>query len=505
MNYAPGAILGSTEPRLWTPPLRELTPDTSVGFEQIDFARYVLRRPLDPWQEWLAIHAGELLPDGSLRFAIVLVLVARQNGKTEVLVILSLYWLYIERTPMILGTSTKLDYAKESWRKAVKLARRTPDLAEEIPARGGVRETNGEQELMIVDEDGEDYRYKIAASNAEGGRSLSIDRLILDELRQHHDYSAWNALEDTMSARHGSQLWALSNAGDDRSIVLNDKREEALKAIREGDTSTDIMLAEWSAPDGSSPLDIEALCAANPNLGRRKDPVRLLKKARRAMMTGGEALAGFKTESMCMRVPKLDPAIDGEAWARCLDPGELSAVRGRVALCLDVAPDGKHATLAAAAVLDDGRVRVEIIAAWDGDACTSRARRDIPRHALRVKPRVVGWLPGGPAAELATDMHPRAGWPPAGVTVAEIRGEVPAVCMGFAKEVAGAQIAHSDDPLGNAHVIGAEKLRVAGDKWVFSRKGGGHCDAAYAIAGAVHLARTLPAPVGKPRLITEDD
>jgi hypothetical protein len=36
---------------------------------------------------------------------------------------------------------------------------------------------------------------------------------------------------------------------------------------------------------------------------------------------------------------------------------------------------------------------------------------------------------------------------------------------------------------------------------VFSRKGEGHVDAAYAAAGAVHLARTLPAPVGKPRLV----
>lgn len=501
-SYAPAVMLGSTVPRLWTPPLRELTPATSVGFDQIDFARNVLRRPFDPWQEWLVIHAGELLADGSPRFSLVLVLVARQNGKTEVLVILSLYWLYVDRVPLVLGTSTKVDYAKESWKKAVQLARRTPILAAEIPVTGGVRVANGEQELMVRSDDDLEHRYKIAASNAEGGRSLSIDRLILDELRQHRDYSAWDSLEPATSARPGSQIWALSNAGDDRSVVLNDKRAEALAAIEAGE-DTDVMLAEWSSPEGADPEDLAALAQANPNLGLRKDARKLLANARRAKASGGEALTGFKTESMCMRVPKVNPAVDPSAWQRCLDVGDLADARSRIALCLDLAPDGLHATLAAAAVLEDGRVRIEPVQAWEGAGCAAQLRAALPRIATRIKPQVVGWLPAGPAAALAADMRKRPGWPPAGVTVAEIRAEAPAVCMGFAEHVEAMQLAHSDDPLFNAHVLGSEPL-YRGDVWVFSRKGG-HCDGAYAAAGAVHLARTLPAPVGRPRLVVLEE
>lgn len=502
-SYAPGALLGRTEPRLWTPPLRDLTPDTSYGFDVIDFARYVLVHPLDDWQEWAVIHAGELLPDGSPRFSTILILVARQNGKTELLVILSLYWLFVEQVALVLGTSTKLDYAKESWRKAVKLARRVPELAALIPARGGVRETNGEQELLVR-EKGEEYRYKIAASNAEGGRSLSIDRLICDELRMHRTYEAWDALEPTTSARPGSQIWALSNAGDDQSIVLNDKRAEALAAIEAGE-DTDLCLLEWSADEDADPEDLEALAQANPNMGRRKDTKRLLASARRAVRTGGEALTGFKTESMCIRVKMLNPAIDPGAWRRCLEPGDLTAARSRVAVCLDVAPDGLHATLAAAAVLADGRVRVEVVAAWDGQNATDRLRRDLPGLLARVKPQVLGWLPAGPAAALAADLADRrkagrTGWPPPGIHVSEIRGEVSAVCMGLAEQVQANQLAHSGDPLLDAHIGGAERLK-RGDSWVFSRKGEGHVDAAYAVAGAVHLARTLPTPVGKPRLL----
>ena len=197
MPAAP-SVLGSTAPRLWTPPLRELTPDTSYGFDVIRFARDELGRPLDPWQEWSVIHGGELLPDGRPRFRIVLILVARQNGKTELLVVLSLFWQFVDAVPLILGTSTKLDYAKESWNKAVKLAEKAPKLAHLRPERRAdwKREANGEQESKTT----EDSRYKIAASNAEGGRSLTIDRLILDELRQHKTYAAWDASEPATSA-----------------------------------------------------------------------------------------------------------------------------------------------------------------------------------------------------------------------------------------------------------------------------------------------------------------
>jgi hypothetical protein len=75
--------------------------------------------------------------------------------------------------------------------------------------------------------------------------------------------------------------------------------------------------------------------------------------------------------------------------------------------------------------------------------------------------------------------------------------------MGLDEQINTLMVLHSDDPLLNAHVLGAERL-PSGDRWVLSRKGG-HCDAAYGVAGVVHLARTLPPPVGKPHLIVVGD
>lgn len=494
-------VRGKTEPRLWTKPLRELTPETSYGFGVIEFAQ-LIGRPLDPWQCWAVIHMGELLPDGRPRFRKLLILVARQNGKTELLVVLALYWLFVERVATVLGTSTKLDYAAESWRKACRIARRSLPLSREVPRRGGIRKVNGEQHLWRATDEEQELdtgsRYKIAASNDEGGRSLTIDRLVLDELRQHHDYSAHDASVPATNAVPDAQVIGISNAGSEKSVVLNDWRKAALDFIETGDGDERMGLFEWSAELGSSPLDIEALAQANPNLGYRIDPDALLGDARTALAAGGEKLTGFQTENMCMLVRVMDPAVDPAGWARCEDHGDLSEVRSRVQLCVDVSLDEEHATLVAAAMLPDGRVRVETVAAWSGPHATKAMRRDLPGLVAKVRPQRFGWLPAGPSAAIAAAM---AGTWPAGVTVDEIRSETTAVCMGLAELVRSGELAHSGDDLLTAHVTAVEKLR-SGDAWRFTRRGTGHCDAAYATAGAVHLARTAPAPVGQIRIIT---
>jgi hypothetical protein len=456
----------------------------------------VVRRPLDEWQAWLAVHAGELLPDGRPRFRTVLVLVARQQGKTELLVILSLYWLFVELVSLVLGTSTNLAYAKESFDKAVDLAESVPELAAEV-AR--VRRAAGEESLITTDR----CRYKIAASNRKGGRSLTIKRLILDELREHHDWSAWNAAVPAMAAVPDAQAWAITNQGDEHSVVLDSLRSTALETLRTGEGDMRLGLFEWSAPDGSKPTDLQALAYANPNLGRRTEADSLLGDAMRAEAKGGEELAGFLTEYACMRVSRLDAAVDPARWAACLDPGDLTAVQDRVALCADVSIDQLHASLVAAAVLPDGRVRVEPVAAWSGRGCTQDLRREIGGLVAKVKPQAFGWFPNGPAASVAADLADRGKsgsetWPPRDVTVEELRAEVTAVCMGFAELVDAGQVAHAGDPMLDAHVSAAEKLRQ-GDAWRFTRRGAGHVDAVYAMAGAVHLARTLREPV-RPRI-----
>lgn len=516
-----GEQVGSIVPRLWTPPLVTgapglcfcgcaLTPDTSYGFDVIKFARDFLKKPLDPWQELAAIHVGELLPDGRPRFRIIIIIVARQNGKTEFLAILTTFWLFVEKHPLILGTSSNLEYAKEAWEKTVGYATTNPDLRQRLPDTDnmGVRRTNGQVQLELATPDGLDYqpRYKIAAANRRGGRSLTINRLVQDEAREQSTWDAWNAAVPATNAVVDAQVFVISNQGDDTAVVLDSLRQSALDGVDER-----MGLLEWSAPDGSRPDDVQALAMANPNLGRRVPVPDVLGQARRAMKNGGVELAGFQTEIMCMKVRQLNPACNPVAWADCFSEGNLALVRTRVALCIDVSIDQLHATAVAAAVIDhdergENLVRLEAIEAWEGPGCLNRMVRDLPGIVELVRPKVIGWFPDGPAAAVAARLAERKPgkrsprWPPRGVKLEPITKDVCAVCMEFADEITSLTILQAGDELITDHVLGAEKL-WQGDQWRFGRRmttratedATGHVDAAYASAGAAHLARTLPA------------
>lgn len=401
--------------------------------------------------------------------------------------ILTLYWLFIEQQRLVIGTSTIRDTAKESWRAAVTLAESSEWLRDEIDK---VRAANGEETLLTT----AGCRYRIQASNRRAARGMTVNRLILDELREHLTNEAVDAAVPATNAVPDAQIWALTNQGGDDSIVLRAWHAAALAYITTGHGDRRLGLFEWSAPPGADPTDLRALAQSCPQLGHRMDPEAILGMALRAKAAGGAELASFRTEIMCQQVDRLDPAIDPDRWAACAadQPLDLAEHRRRVALCLEVALDGSHATLAAAAVVD-GVTHVEIVAAWGS---TATMRHQLPGIVARVKPAAVGWYPTGPTAAIAAEMGERRGadrWPPRGVRLEEIRGEVTATCMGLAEVIGAGQLRHPADPLLDAHVAAAQRA-PRGDAWIFARRDSGPIDAVYAMAGAVHLARTMPPP-----------
>jgi hypothetical protein len=483
-------VLGRVEPRIWTPPLRNLDDlEASWGYDFIDFCD-LIGWPLDPWQRWLAIHLGELLPDGTPRYRKAIILIARQNGKTIFCRLLILYWMFVERVTEILGTSTDRGAAKRSWRKVVDMAEGVELLAAQLPMRHTA--------LQIGEEDfwnnyGSHYRF--SAPTRRAGRGDTLDRALLDELREHKTRDTWDAVIPTMATAAGALVVCISNEGDAESVVLHEEYDAALGFIETSEGDPHTFLGAWSSPSGADPTDLEALAYANPSLGYRIPPDALLGEAMTAKRAGGETLIRFRIERMCQRVDMLDPAIDPELWkaAGTDTPLDLAEHRRSVALCFDVALDGSHCTLAAAAVVD-GITHVEVVKRWHGFGCTAALRAELPGLVTKIRPRVVGWFPGGPAAAVAAALAAKRGqWPPRRVAVEELTAEiVPAVCMGLA-DLVGGELRHPRDPMLDAHIAQTQRL-IRGDRWVFARRGSAPIDGSYAAGGAAHLARTLPPP-----------
>lgn len=440
-----------------------------------------------PYQKWLSIHAGELLPDGRPRFRRLLVMIARQNGKSLWAKVLILYWMFVECQRTILATSTNRDYARVAWYETLDMIKDCEWTNNRLDVRKTTYAT-GSECITTIDRS----QYKFAASNRRAGRSLTLNRALLDELREHQDFSAFNAITPTMKTIADAQLIALSNAGGVEAVVLNQFRAEALA----GDNPR-LGIFEWSGDEDAEPDDVDALCQANPLVGYLVELDELLAEARAAKEAGGERLAGFYIEQLCRAVPVLNPAVSG--WAECGtdEPIDLAPHRKRTVLCYDVSLDGSHATAVVGTLLD-GTVHLEVVAAWSGYGCSRAVAVELPELVERVRPALVGRFPNGPAAtvgaELAARRGPRRGWPPRGVKLDEITNDVPGVCMSFSELVTAGQVQHPHDPLLDAQMATAQKQRRA-DLWVFGRSAsGGPIDAVYAAAGAAWLARKLPRP-----------
>lgn len=289
-------VLGKTEARLFTPPLPhhcdewgELLEEFTDGPSAIKFAEDILGITLFPWQRWLLNHALEITDGGLYRFRIILVMVARQNGKTTVENILALWHMYALRTGLVIGTAQNLDRSEEAWKDCLALAEMHDDLNDMIEERNF-----GHPKYFNLDNGCE---YRVAAASRRGGRGFSGDLILLDELREHQSWDSWSSVTNTMNARPLAQAWAFSNAGDALSVVIRYQRALAHRELGwpDGDDDAELLGAdsdvfdgipddllpegwdevttgffEWSAPPMAKRHDIEALSWANPSLNHQE-------------------------------------------------------------------------------------------------------------------------------------------------------------------------------------------------------------------------------------------
>ena len=245
-------LFGCAEPRICTPPLRELTPETSLGFEVIDFAKEVLGVVLYPWQRVALIRMLELLEDGSLRFLTVLILVARQNGKSTLAQVLTIWIMVVCKWPLVLGTAQDLDVAERLWAEVVEIIEKDDELCDLIAQ---VVKVNGKKALVLAS----GATYAVKATGRRAARGLSANLVLLDELREHHTWEAWAAVTKTTMARLLSLIVALSNAGDIKSVVLRYLRLIAHVALGDPDG---IASAEDIAAVGPTEFDLESVNAS---------------------------------------------------------------------------------------------------------------------------------------------------------------------------------------------------------------------------------------------------
>lgn len=483
-------LLGKTEPRLWTKPLRELTPETSFGFEAIDVAEKLLGEKLYPWQRWFLKHSLELAPGSftydeypQLRYRTVLLLVARQCGKSFIMSRRLLWRLLMwqgpeAEPPLILGAAHKLPAALEIMELAARSVQRSM-IREEL-----VTWNRGAGQQLLEFKNGS--RYKCEASSDDGGRGLSVTDLAFDELRQQRDWEAWSALTNTTNARFSSQTIAVSNAGTAKSEVLRSLRKQALTRIEDWEKhvesgemdietfasqhDTTLGLFEWSAPDDCDIWDREGWAQAIPSLGHPDASGTVLvteeSVASKAALVGSHEDGGipehvFRTENLCQFVvAAADGPFPEENIVACTDNDSEPGPSSPLVVAVDTSHDRSMSYVAVAGYREDGLPHVEVIAQRAGTEWVAKLvaqQLDFTPDAVVVQGR------GAPASSL--------------IEYIEQEGAEVTPCQGNDLTSSGAQF--SDRVMnGSIRFREQESLRLAlddavkkflGEVWVWNR------------------------------------
>jgi len=280
------------------------------------------------------------------------------------MLLLPLVWMALKRGERILHTAQNRAIPRETFL----------DLARLLNGRGDVDEirfANG-QELIRMSNGG---RYTLVAPRP-GVRGHSVDRILLDEVREQRSFDLLQALKPTMTASKNSQIAYLSNAGDSESLVLNDLRRRA-------DSDPKLAYLEWSADPGRAIDDQVGWAEANPALGVTIQ-LDTLEDFRRSLPTHV-----FETEHLCRWVATTRPRIVGAAtWANA-----ESTLDGRVLRpVLAVTTSAKRAAAILAWHQSDGTIALRLEADVYGDPLdVPRLGEELKQRALRLGVTISGY------------------------------------------------------------------------------------------------------------------
>ncbi len=470
-------------PRVYTRPRRRLTPKTSAGYAAVHFAMWLhvcvagtrheeLAPKLNPWQRWFLIHALELNPDGTYRFKMVLLWVARQNGKTFIVALLILFRMFVDGDAQILGVAQKLATAKKTYEHAQKLIDAIPRLAQE---RGKTNAINGELWFELTG--GQSY-WVDSAEN--GGRGLTFDLVFVDEILKHKTFKAWSALSKTTAARRRSQLIAAANTGDMDAIVQRHLHKMAIDAIEMEDLDTTIGLFWWSPPPGM-PLDSpEAWAYSNPSMNYN------LPQENLAAYWVSDPAPVFASEvgNVFVESGTGGPFQPGK-WADGFDRLSKRRQGAPVYVCIEVSHDRTWAHIGFASEREDGLTHVGIMASrpgtdWIVSWLTSPDRRFTPA-GITFQTR------GAPASSLVSDFEAAAldvivwGGPDLGRATGML---LDGVNLG--------KLRHRAQPVLDV-AAGTAVMKRLGDGYVIDRTGSpGDASPLSAIAGAYWLMKNPP-------------
>lgn len=428
--------------------------DDTDGFKAITLAGRLAIPPVMPWQSGNLRCLLRRNPDGTWTHSDCVLLVPRQNGKSEILLLRCLFGLAV-LGEKILYTVQRWDTGKDLHGRLVLMINSRPWLKRRLAkqptlsqGRGEINFTNGGQLIF-------------STRSADMGRGVTkLDLLIYDE--------AYN-LDESASAAVG---WAQMAAPDPQTIytssavnahlhakgfVVTDMRAAGLRQ------SLGLYLAEYMAPESMPYDEVSTWEAGNPSYGVIQTAAKMRKELRKATTKAGIVI--FGVEGLGRGVwPVRDedkPAlIPADVWNRMENPA--ATLVGPKAMAVDMTPDRTTVSITASQWTTEGRIHTDL--GYHGPH-TLLTVPYIVTTVSRLDPVVLVIDAQSPAASMVPDLEA------AGLTVYLTNtGEMAQATGDFYDRAVGELLNHTGDPVYAEAIEGAVKRDLPGGGWAWNRK-----------------------------------
>lgn len=273
---------------------------------------------LEPWQCFIVgCLFGWKRSDGLRRFRSALILVAKKNGKSELMAGIGLYGLVAdgEQGAEIYSAATTRDQASLVWRAAKSMRDKSPFLRSIVGASER-RDTNGNPSGgMYVTATGSSFMPLGRDRDTVDGKNPHI--VVIDELHRHKNRDLYDVLTASNIARTQPLAVAISTAGAEAAGVCWDERQFAIQVL-EGATEKDDFFAYLAELDEGDDWEDEAAWPkANPNLGVSITVEALRGKYQKAKASGPDRAAFIRYHGNRYTADPEEAFIMPEVWAKC--------------------------------------------------------------------------------------------------------------------------------------------------------------------------------------------
>lgn len=318
-----------------------------------------------PWQEYALSRMLEADEDGDLIARIILLSVARQNGKS-VIVRSIVGWLMDEgyrleafndwRMVLLAAHDAKqaripYDFIRRDMREYADVSAWGQTARRKDPSRATMY---GGLELHGVAVD-------VASRQAGSARGVSPGLIAFDEVLTQTDFSMYEVLSPAQSAIKNSQMLMTSTMGFADSVVLRAMYDRAYRQATGAERADETFLGlVWQADDDDIGLDWDRLKLANPAL----DDGRLSRQSIEAEFSILPTGSWVRERLNRWHDERVDAPFTLAAWGACRvkDPLEPSALPPDVkyTIAVDVTSTWSEGSIIVAAQRADDKVGVEV-------------------------------------------------------------------------------------------------------------------------------------------------